>query len=216
MVDAAHRLLEQDALAQRLGELAGQLLRAAEHAVLLGAVADARQAHDAAAGVDVEQKVQKREFVGLGREDGAHGEVERRSRPAGLDVLALPRLHGQRVPLLGVFGIVRTRQRHLIGQPVDAHDGELQVDEAPHRQRRDGVLVGGQLAVDGHAFSPVFVLREGVDAELVGQGDDPVLGGTDPLAAQVDGVAVRELLAQGASADAVARLQQGDVDTSFV
>ena len=53
---------------------------------------------------------------------------------------------------------------------------------------------------------PLVIGREGVDAELAGERRDPLLGRADPLAADLDHLALADLLVEQPAADAVARL----------
>ena len=52
--------------------------------------------------------------------------------------------------------------------------------------------------------------REALDAELLGQRGEPVLGRADPLAARLHDLAVADLLVERAPADPVARLEHDD------
>ena len=58
----------------------------------------------------------------------------------------------------------------------------------------------------------LLVGREGLDAELRRQLREPVLGRADPLAADLDDLAVADLMVEHAPADAVTRLEHHAVD----
>ena len=53
---------------------------------------------------------------------------------------------------------------------------------------------------------PLVIGREGLDAQLAGERRDPLLGRADPLAADLDHLAVADLLVEQPAADPVARL----------
>ncbi len=53
---------------------------------------------------------------------------------------------------------------------------------------------------------PFVVGREGLDAQLAGERRDPLLGRTDPLAADLDHLALADLLVEQPAADPVTRL----------
>jgi hypothetical protein len=54
--------------------------------------------------------------------------------------------------------------------------------------------------------SPLVVSRKGLDAELVGKRRDPLLSRSDPLATDLDHLALADLLVEQSAADPVSRL----------
>ena len=67
------------------------------------------------------------------------------------------------------------------------------------------------LAARSNRFVALGVGGEGLQPELADQRQDPVLGRADPLAPDLDHLAVADRLVQGAPADPVARLEHADV-----
>jgi hypothetical protein len=172
----------------------------------LGAALGAGQALEAAAAVQVEEEVEERQLVGLGGEDGAHGDVEELARVPAAQARALPGLHGHAVPARGLGGAPGRVEGHAALEAVERPDGELHLGEAEQRGARDEAVVRAHAGAQGHELPAAGVLGERGHAELGGERAHAILGGADPLAAEIDGI-VAEAHRQRAAADAVAGLE---------
>ena len=163
-----------------------------------------------AAGVDVEQEVQQRQVGGLRGPHALADELEEPLGAAGVGVLVDPGGDGLAVPL-GGFGRAPGRvERDLLGHPVKPRLRLGDVGEDDRVQFRDRALVAGQAAAVLELVVALVVGLEQLEPELADPFVDAQLGGSDPLAADLDDRAVCERMVQRPSADAVARFEDQD------
>ena len=216
VVDAVHRSVEPDAVAEQRGQPHRDLHRAVGEAGLLGAVDDPDHLLQAAAGPDVEERMQQRDLARLGREEGAGHGPQPDLRTVAVGLRLDPGLHRHAVELHGV--------RVLPGRgQVELHGGGGQVDHRLHQVARDHrvagrdrTVVAQQLAVPQLQVVTVGVLRERLEPELLDQRVHPVLGRTDPLTAVLDeSLAVLDR-GVGPTADPVACLEDDDLPAGIV
>ncbi len=179
---------------------------------LLRAVDRADHLLHAAAGAQVEQRVQQRDLARFGGEDRA----AQRADPL-LRALAV-RLGTD--PALERGGVQRRCERMFPGSGrIDLHARRRQLDHRVDEIRRlhrvtggDGALVPEQGASGDLEVVAVRVLGERAEAELLDQAERTVLRGADPLPAVLDDEPVGLLDRVGPTPDPVPRLEHEDVD----
>ena len=202
---------ETDASTELLGHRERDPLRAAHEAVLLRAVARAREPVHSPAGVRVEERVQERVVGRLGREHGRRVQAQQIAALARAAVPLDPGLEGLGVPLLGAGRAPRGLERHPPGEVVEPGLGLADVGEDERVDARDRALVATLRLAEAEQVLTLVVGGEGVDPEVDGEPLDPVLRRPDPLAAHLDHHAVIQLPVHDPAADAVARLDDDDL-----
>ena len=75
---------------------------------------------------------------------------------------------------------------------------------------RDGAPVATQAALVPHDVVALVIGRERLEADLSGQGQDSILGGSDPLTAQLQRCAVVGLDVERPAADAITGFKDKD------
>jgi hypothetical protein len=96
---------------------------------------------------------------------------------------------------------------HALRHPVEPAAGELDLDQRRRVQLRDRPRVAADATVQLHRVLTVDVGGERLDPELGSERREPVLRRPDPLAADLDHLAVAEVLVQRPPADPVAGLE---------
>ena len=183
---------------------------ATDDPVLLGAARGAEHPLQAVAGGDVGQPVQQRHGVGLGGEDGGRGDLVEQAGLVGAHPAVQPRGEGGGVEGGGVGRGPGGLQVDGGDQLVQGPLGLEEVGEGEGAERRGVAPEPLDLALR-QLDDAVAVVVGGVplQAELVDEGVDPVLGRPDPLAADLDGDA-GDLVVQRAPPDPVPGLQHHD------
>jgi hypothetical protein len=156
--------------------------------------------------VDVEQQVEQRQFLRLRGPDRLDAELEQRPPAFCREVAAHPGGHGLPVERSGVWGPPGRLQRDAPSQLVEAPLRALHVEQHDGVDARDRAAVAAQPAAVLDDVLALAVGREGVDPELTRERRQPVLGGPDPLAADLDDLPVADLLVEGPPAHPIARL----------
>ena len=168
-----------------------------------------------------EHGLQRREGVGgLGQHAGRHVDRDVVDGLLVVGVLVEPGAEGDRVELLGLRGSPGGLGPDLGGELVHDADELLHLGQGVvgDGQAVAGVGVPGAVGgdVDGVALA---VAREGLQVELLGELHEAGLVGGDPLATDLDEVlpalGIEDVAVPGASADAVARLDDGDLLTGL-
>jgi hypothetical protein len=212
----ADRRLQRDPLAQAVGDLLADDLRAAHEAVLLRAAAGGDEAQERARGLRVAgrrgvlQRVEQRQLLGVGAPDRlAGGDEDGLALGAG-HLRAHPVVQGHCVPRLRLLGLPGCAHAHLLGEGVELGRGDDRlldvgvVGQAGDRRVQRAHAAGEQdvgAGVEG---------GEGLDAHGARQGEDAVLRRADVLAADLRDVPAAERRVERAPADAVARLEHDD------
>ncbi len=213
LLDGADRCVENDALAQSVGELLRDLLRTADEALLLRSAADRDQAFEPLPRAQIVQEIEKRQIARLGGEDGAGHDVEKQPCPGRAHVAALPGLERHAVPVAGVGRFPGAFGRNLALELIESLAGPQQLQLRQERQSRQVAVVPLDIAVPREDFRPRVVLRKAFDAELCGQSGEQLLPRADPLTAQVDRV-LAEPLAERAPADPIAHFEHDAVQSA--
>ena len=213
MAYPAHGTPQSQRLSQPGGQALGQDLGAAGEATLLCSSGHVEEPVEEASGVTGEQEVEQRELGGLGREHAGHTEAEHGPAPPGPHVATNPGVDGLAVPGLGSGRAPRRLQRDVAGHAVQAQLGLAQVGEDVVGKTGYGAPVAALTAPGHQDVLSVVEGGEGGDAELGGQGLQPVLGGTDPLSPDLHDGAVGENPVEDPASDARAGLQHDDVET---
>jgi hypothetical protein len=156
--------------------------------------------------VDVEEHVEQRHVLGLRGPDRLDAELEQHAAGLRGHVAVHPGGRCLAVELRGVRGLPRSVQGHLPREPVEPGLGLLHVDEHRRVDARDRARVAADAPSVLEQVVSVRVGGEGLDAQLAGERGQTVLRGADPLAADLDDLAVPEILVQDTASDAVARL----------
>jgi len=215
VLDAPHGRAEDEPLVpQLLGHPHRHELRPAHEAVLLGAALGVEQEFEAARRVDVEERVQQGDLLGLGRPDGLDTQLEQHSPRPGGEVAAHPRGQALAVELRRVWCLPGRVPGDAVRKPVEPPLGTLDVEQDDGVDARDAAPVTAQRAAVLDQVVALAIRAEGLDAELRGQGREPVLCRADPLPAHLDDLAVAQPMVEHAAADSLARLHDEDRDVA--
>ena len=204
--ELAHRgAQDQPLLGELLGHPDRHELRPADEAVLLGSPLGIEEHVEASGRVDVEEDVQERHVFRLGGPDGLDGQLEQHPARPGGQVAAHPGGGGLPVESSGVRRLPGCVERDALGKLVEAPLRALHVQQYQGVDARDRAGVTAQASRVLDDVLPGGVGGKGAHPELGRQRREPVLGGPDPLAADLDDVAVADVLVQHPPADALAR-----------
>jgi hypothetical protein len=206
--DRAHGRPQPHRHAERVGDPARDLARAAVDEVLLRAVLDREQRVDAAVRVREIEQVEQRDLGEVRSHQAPQRRLEQIARNLRAHAAALePPLDRARVPLGRARRGPRRVERHLARHPVDRPVREC---EREHRERgdlRDQARVAARAPTADQQMCARHVRLVRGDAHLLREAEDRVVARAEPRAAAVDRGAVRQLLRPDPPAHAVARFE---------
>jgi hypothetical protein len=190
-----------------LGDAQRDELRTADEAVLLRPALGRGEDLEALPGTDVEQDVKERDVARLGGPDALDQDLDQHAGRARVDVAAHPGPERLRVEPLRPARLPRRVERDSLGHALELR---LRLEQVGDHVRGELGPVAG-VAVDGPGqLEDVLALDVGrvrVDPNRARQRGQPVLGRADPLAADLDDLAVAEFVVERPAAGAVARLE---------
>ena len=131
---------------------------------------------------------------------------------------ALWRIHSPkvtRVPSARLPSSPRRVERHLRGHRVHPPSRPLDLQEHRGIDARNGAGVAADRAPVLDDVLALDVGREGRDAHARGHLEQRVLSGPDPLAADLDDLAVADVVVEHSAADAIARFEDDAVDSAL-
>ena len=185
------------------------ILRTLHESILLRAVLDLDERHQTAGRADVEQRIQHRDFAWLGAEDHANRCGEHFASAGTQHRAAQPVLERARVPVTTTARSQRVVNVDLAREPVERANRAFEIDEAPHRHRRDRARVADQTIALFVELPAGLVRWKRLDPEFGGKCCDAWLTGPEPLSAEIE-CRVADALAQRATTDTIARFENDD------
>jgi hypothetical protein len=208
LCNLAHWRREAHTFAERTREVLCDLLRAADHSILLRTTRCIDVRCEPAAGAKVVRKPQRRQGFGFGAKNRAYGDIEQCTRGVRLRDAVAPR--GHRFVIHGDCAcVVEAGKRATC--VFDAHHAQRHLGEVERREPRNRAFVATEACAVIEHFGALTPGAKGLNAKTLAERRHAMLRGAEPLATEIKRhsfVGARE----GATSDAVACFEHEHIE----